>query len=527
MQKKTPKCLGFIGCILFLVLKIGFAGQPLLSIVAVYPAPKTLATNSFTAAVYKITNNAPTLSTFSMQPIQGVSQITTTAGACSNPIQLNQGQSCNLNLRIMGSAVATHISGGPIICKSSPYGCSQPSESDSLNITTSLAYSKSQNNWISVLIDQDGLPADLSTYVNQIIALAPALEQIHLRVSGAESTNYTNYANVINLLRTAYPQTIQIGFHPDNTPTSDDIASWGCTATPNWQCVLNASIVSMNAMNSVADPNHTNQGFNIFSLEQSYIEPVDSTTLQNIKACLNPAVAASGANCPCLNPADSTNPTTCNGNPHVATASPVVSFGDVLPSYGGSDIYGSTALDFGYPQYYNLGKRLYPNGVLIPGSSPLAPFFPTSTTGCITDPYSTGINVVDVSASYTNPIPCSYPTGATVYTDPTSGAPTPAIAGNYVAYLMTQLPPISNTINTNGATVYITFSGEASPEFLGAPGWTLGLINQFNSDLNSSFTTLQQYQAQDSSLNLFPNGGTNPNAIKYALWSYAAVLKNE
>lgn len=516
-----------LGFMLIVVATISRAGQPLLSIVAVYKAPTTLATNSFTAAVYKITNNSPALSTFTLQPIQGISQVTTTAGACSNPIRLTQGQSCNLNLRIMGNSLPARITSGPVVCSSSPYGCSQPTLADSLNITTSSVYSKTPNNWISVLIDQDGLPADLATYVNKIITLAPSLEQIHLRVSGAESTDYTPYANVINLLRTAYPQTLQIGFHPDNTPSSDDIASWGCTNTPTWECVLNASIISMNAMNAVADPNHTHQGFNVFSLEQSYIEPVDSPTLKNIKVCLNPAQGASGSNCPCLNPADDTDPVTCNGNPHVTTATPVVSFGDVLPSYGGSDIYGSDALDFGYPQYYNLGKRLTPNGVLITGSPPLAPFFPTDTTACITDPSATDLNVVDVSASYPNPIPCNYPTGTTVYVDPTNNAPTPSIAAPYVAYLMTQLPPISNTVDTSGATVYITFSGEASPTFLGAPGWTLSLINQFHTNLTSSFSLLQQYQTQDPTLNLFPSGGTSPTAIKYALWSYAAILNNE
>ena len=56
-----------------------------------------------------------------------------------------------------------------------------------------------QNNWISVLIDQDGPPGDLATYVNQIVTLAPALEQIHLRVFGSQAADYTTYANLILL----------------------------------------------------------------------------------------------------------------------------------------------------------------------------------------------------------------------------------------------------------------------------------------------------------------------------------------
>ena len=518
--------LRFFTCLLFFIVAIPAvaASQPMLSITALYKAPTTLAKNSFAAAVYQITNHA-SVTSFTMQPIQGVTQITTTANACSNPIHLAQGQSCNLNLRLIGSQMPNSIVAGPVICAAGPYGCNQPSQTDSLQVTISAPII--QNNWISVLIDQDGPTGDLATYVNQIITLAPGIEQIHLRVFGNQSTNYALYANLINLLRTAYPQTLSIGFHPDNFGHPDDIASWGCANTPTWQCVLNASIISMNGMNSVADPNHSGQGFNIFSIEESYIEPVGASDLQNIKVCLNQPIANPAAHCPCLNPDDETDPVHCQGNPHVTSAAPAVTFGNVLASYGGSEIYGPYALDFGYPQYYNLGKRLTPNGILIPGSAPLAPYFPTSTTSCVTNPDATDINVVDVSAAYTNPIPCNYPTSDTVYTDPGTAAPTPSIASAYVAYLMTQLPPISNTVDTSGATVYLTFSGEASPTFLGAPGWSLTLINQFHTDLMQNFTLLQQYQTQNPSLTLFPSGGTNPSAIKYAIWSYAAILNNE
>lgn len=497
------------GLLLFLS-NITHATMPLISVTPVFPPPSQVNQNSFAVAVYQVTNNTSSLHSFSMKPIAGVSQVSLTSGSCGNPIELNQGESCLLNLHFSGASLPKILSTGPVVCNNSPkpFACSQPTLNNSLSVQLNETNLNAQNSWIRVLIAQDAPPANaLATYVAQIIALAPSLEQIHLRID-AGSTDYNTYTQLINLLRTAYGADLKIGYHPDNSSTS--YSAWGCSSNTDWQCVLNASIANMNAMNSAADPKQTGMGFNIFSIEQSYMEPADATTLHNIKACLNPSVATSGAVCPAA-----------------TIASPVVTFGDVLPSYGGCDPthldqceYGSGALDYGYPQYYNLGKNLSSTYSNLVSNG----YFPTySAEDCInSSPYPYTVVDVDTNGAYPAPkIPCTSNTpNVYTYPDPTTNNPSPTLASAYVAYLMTQLPPISDTPNTNGATVYITFSGESS--FLGAPGWTLNLISQFYSDINSNFSVLNT-----DFPSLFPTGGTAPAAIQYGIWNFTSILDNE
>ena len=485
----------------------GFAAQPLLTVVALYKPPLTLASNSFSAAIYQITNNSKVPS-FVMQPIKGVTQVTNLAGACQNPIQLGQHQSCQLFLRFEASQISGLVNASPVICPSAAGGsCSRPNLTDSINLRI-IPEAQVQNNWISILIADNPPPTDLTTYMNKIISLAPHLKQIHFRFL-AGGTNYATYVDLINLFHTAYGTSLMIGFHPD--ASSGSYALWGCT-DPNWSCVLNATIIAMNAINAIADPAQAGIGFTIYSIEQSYIFPTDNQTYRNIKACLNPTV---------VNPSDP-----LHGVCPAATiaSKPYVKFGSALPSYGdcaGSQDcqYGTDALDYGYPQYYNLGKHIGPYTNLITNG-----FFPTYTSAC-QQPIPNPLFIVDEdngSTPYNPQIPCNNPANAFIYKNPTTGqTPDVGVATAYVSFLMTQLPPISNTPDTNGATVYITFSGEGPDEapslFLGAPGWSLSNILQFYTGINTDLNTLYaQYPPPDL---MFNNGifstGINPNGIQY------------
>ncbi len=379
--------------------------------------------------------------------------------------------------------------------------------------------------WISVLIAQEvppTAPADLQIYVAKILKLAPALEQIHLRFA-AGATNYQTYADLITLLRAAYGSTLAIGFHPDNSNSS--CSPWGCsqgadncppdpsgcgpTDNATWQCILNKSIIAMNTINAIADPTMSGRGFTIFSLEQSSMENVSTGTpscptdwLSAIKATLSATTGAISG---------------------VTLASPAVKFGNVGPSYGGPEIYGTTKLDFGYTQMYNLGKHLTAQFSSLVTSA--KPYFPAySAASCLPPTGAFPCMVVDVDSNcaYQPPkIPCFGPKNCPnvyMYTDPVSGSgPSPTLASAYVAFLMTQYPPISNTVPLSGSTVYMMFSGE--PEFLGSSGWTLDKINAFNQQLNPNFTALKQRAP-----GLFPAGGTDPATLKYGIWNYASIL---
>ena len=522
----------------------GYAGNPLVSIVALVKAPKQLALNAMAQAVYQVTNNTRTLHSFVMQPIQGITLNPLGNGACPDPIELGYGQSCMIYLQIRGSQIASQVSGGPVICNnnSSPLGCSQPiNPADSLAITrTPMELNEgASNTWISALIANYEAPSDPTTWINKVYTLAPMAEQIHIRVdagasgcSSAAPANCQEYVDLIAQLRNKYaPNPILIGYHPDDS--KDSYTDWGCTKG-NWQCIVNASILAMNAIDAIADPNQTGAGFNIFSLEQSYQVPEDAPSLRNLKACLNPPDATTGGVCPA----------------GITTASPpYVKLGWVLPSYGGcpytpqmppcDNEYGTDALDYGYPQYYNLGPKINTYTALITNG-----FFPSYSTQCIShSPYPDPLYVVDEdngAVPYSPEIPCpdtaAGQTSSNVFTypDPTTGkAPNLTLATSYLAYIMSQLPPISDNPNVNGATVYLTFSGEGPAQypslFLGAPGWTLQEILQFYLGINANLTVLYGLYPPTTDpmfrTGVF-SGGIQPTAIKYAIWNFSSILDN-
>ena len=101
-------------------------------------------TDSDTATVqYVVTNQTKVRRTLTMSPIQGITQLTTDAGACANPFTLGYQESCLLNLQLNGATLPERVTRGPEICKTEsdsnntpdPFLCSQPTLDQSLNIT--------------------------------------------------------------------------------------------------------------------------------------------------------------------------------------------------------------------------------------------------------------------------------------------------------------------------------------------------------------------------------------------------------
>lgn len=526
--------------VIFYLPSILFAGQPLLTITPITPLPTQIPNNGTTiTTIYQVTNNTknPAVINFKMTTIPGVEQITNSTGTCQNQMTSNN---CLLYLIFHGDQTPASISGGPIL--NTAGASTRPATNQNLNMTTAPSTTQINNQWISVLIEQDPAPSisgtpphDLATYVSKIKTLAPELTQFHVRITPYPVTpgspQYQQYIDTVSAIRAAYTQKLIIGFHPDNSMTQDSCLGWGCDASicsidpQNWgieqlTCILNASIQTMNILNQELP---AGEGFDTFSIEQSYVEPIatcplpappppqPAACLQQIKACLCPenTETANGTKCPI------TNSESCPDG--VTLASPSVTFGDVLGSYGGSEIYGPTGLDFGYPQYYNLGKTIISDyDALISGG-----YFPSASTTCISAPYPNHLYVVDVDTpgAYTPEIPCSIPGQpdvANIYTNPSPTSVSPTLAANYLAYIMTQYPPIQESVNTNGAQVFITLSGE--PNILGAPGWNLSNLYQLNYNLGINFIYLKQLYPV-----LFPNGIP---PLQYAIWNFASMLDN-
>ena len=119
------------------------ATQPKFVLTPLTPTTLSVEFNETQTVQYQISNSTKITRTLTMIPIQGIQQITSTAGSCTNPFTLAQNQSCVLNLSFAGNALPGNVTTGPEICATNgegdntpdPFLCSQPTLANSLNIT--------------------------------------------------------------------------------------------------------------------------------------------------------------------------------------------------------------------------------------------------------------------------------------------------------------------------------------------------------------------------------------------------------
>ncbi len=100
-----------------------------------YPPTVSITPVGSATVKYVITNQSSKTHTLVMQPITGLTQVTT-AGNCPNPFKLAYQQSCTLSLLVSGSTLTNDVRGGPLVCQQgSTLQCYQPALADILNIT--------------------------------------------------------------------------------------------------------------------------------------------------------------------------------------------------------------------------------------------------------------------------------------------------------------------------------------------------------------------------------------------------------
>ncbi|RUR05217.1 DUF1566 domain-containing protein [Legionella sp. km772] len=85
---------------------------------------------------YRVTNQSSKPHTLTMQPIRGITQITTGLNICGNPFVLRGKNSCILSLQINGSQLNSPVMDGPVVCQQgSTNQCYRPSSANILRIT--------------------------------------------------------------------------------------------------------------------------------------------------------------------------------------------------------------------------------------------------------------------------------------------------------------------------------------------------------------------------------------------------------
>lgn len=122
--------------ILMMLANFSYTGMPVWNITPDPSYPPSVSVTPITNAyvLYTVTNQSHKSHTLTMNPIPGITQITTD-GNCSNPFTLSSQQSCTLTLLVNGSSLNKNIQGGPVICEiNNTLECYQPSSTNLLNI---------------------------------------------------------------------------------------------------------------------------------------------------------------------------------------------------------------------------------------------------------------------------------------------------------------------------------------------------------------------------------------------------------
>jgi hypothetical protein len=185
-----------------------------------------------------------------------------------------------------------------------------------------------------------------------------------------------------------------------------------------------------------------------------------------------------------------------------------IKYGYVGPSYGAKQEYGSSAYDFGYPQYYNLDGHAKFTGTYtwkLPISSLPEPNNPPDYGLTKTEYYMVDY---DQSGAYKPQLPAnSNGIYATVDTQ---------LAASYLAFIIANRQ-FATALYPNGpgnGKVFITLSGQgsASGPFLGTKGWTIEKLNDFHRQL---LTALSAYGILVA-----------PEELQFGIWKFQPMLNN-
>jgi hypothetical protein len=112
------------------------AGTPLWTFEPLTPTTIAVPANGTAMVQYRVTNQSNRPHTLAMQPISGITQITTGPNVCGNPFVLSGKGSCILSLQINGSQLNSPVTDGPVVCQQGNLNqCYRPSSTNILRIT--------------------------------------------------------------------------------------------------------------------------------------------------------------------------------------------------------------------------------------------------------------------------------------------------------------------------------------------------------------------------------------------------------
>ena len=128
------RILAFL-CPVFMITTV-FAGTPLWTFEPLTATTIAVPANGTAMVQYRVTNQSSRPHSLSMQPIGGITQMTTGLNVCGNPFVLRGKNSCTLSLQINGGQLNASITDGPVVCQQgNPNQCYRPGSANILRIT--------------------------------------------------------------------------------------------------------------------------------------------------------------------------------------------------------------------------------------------------------------------------------------------------------------------------------------------------------------------------------------------------------
>lgn len=150
----------------FFMFTMAYADQPVWTFEPLTSTNLAVPANSTALIQYRVTNQSRKNHVLTMNPIQGIVQITTGVGRCGNPFILTGNNSCILTMQVIGSQLTGPILGGPIVCQVGGGQCYQPNAANSLRITQAAPITNAVVNVVNspLTLAVNGLPGQLIIY---------------------------------------------------------------------------------------------------------------------------------------------------------------------------------------------------------------------------------------------------------------------------------------------------------------------------------------------------------------------------
>ena len=222
------------------------AGTPLWTFEPLTATAVSVPANGTAMVQYRVTNQSSKPHTLSMQPIRGITPITTGLNVCGNPFVLRGKNSCILSLQINGSQLSSSIMDGPVVCQQGNLNqCYQPSDANILRIIrgpaagatitvnpSSLNFAAGNNGVVTVTNSMDSTePA------NNVVASIPAGSNISVQSTTCGAVLAVGASCTITFTAPVAEGATNIGIRGCNTNT----ANVAVTVTP-----MSMAVISVN-----------------------------------------------------------------------------------------------------------------------------------------------------------------------------------------------------------------------------------------------------------------------------------------